>query len=211
MSAPVTYIAEFLVGDAATQAYLTLRDELAWERRDTAPRSEYWTNTFGRPYTYGRGKGERTYESQPSHAIIDFLRDEIAAAHGPSLEGCFLNYYHDGSDALGWHADDDPGIDHDRPIAVITVGAGREIQFKSQVPGSHPQSQFLAPGSLLLMHPGMQQTHYHRIPRVDGMTEGRISLTYRGLVERPLREILASVDRLTGSIDATLDELEGRT
>jgi hypothetical protein len=39
----------------------------------------------------------------------------------------------------------------------------------------------LAPGSLFLMHAGMQATHEHRIPKVGHEVKPRISMTYRGL------------------------------
>jgi alkylated DNA repair dioxygenase AlkB len=181
VSAPVTYVPDFVSPAFGATAFERLRTELAWERRETAPRSEYWTNLFDRPYTYGNGVGQRTYQAQVSHPIIDEIRDSMFE-DGTVLEGCFLNLYNDGTDALGWHADDDKKIDHAKPIAVLTLGQGRAIQFKSQERGSHPQELFLETGSLLLMHAGMQQTHFHRIPRVDVEIGPRISLTYRGLI-----------------------------
>ena len=183
MTDPVKYTAGFIPAPVAGFIFDTLKDELAWERRETAPRSEYWTNTLNRPYTYGRGAGERTYLAHPSHPMIDMIGDSISAGIGTFLEGCFLNMYLDGKDALGWHADDDPGIDHSKPIAVVTLGEGRALRYKSQEPGSHPIEVFLEPGSLLLMNAGMQQTHYHMIPPVKDREIGpRISLTFRGLI-----------------------------
>ncbi|AFU88099.1 alkylated DNA repair [Caulobacter phage CcrColossus] len=200
MTAPVTYIADFIPPGIVSALFDSLRSELAWQRRvmrnvrivdgvehvteQPVPRAEYWTNTFNRPYTYGRGAGIRTYQPQPDHEIIGNLRSALEAQHNSYLEGCFLNMYENGRDALGWHADDDPGIDHSKPIAVITLGQGRELRYKAQEPGSHPISIFLEPGSLLLMHAGMQQTHYHMIPAVKDREIGtRISLTYRGLIQ----------------------------
>lgn len=183
--APVTYFDEFIAAHSQMAFFEALREGLTWERRDGAPRSEYWTNTFNRPYTYGRDAGRRTYEAQPSHPVINAVRNQIEAETGVHLEGCFLNLYLDGSDSLGWHADDDDKIDHNRPIAVVTLGAGRDIAFKSQAKGSHPSRLFLEPGSLLLMRPGMQQTHFHAIPKVeagDDPVGPRISMTFRGLV-----------------------------
>lgn len=181
---PVTYKPGFLAPHEALQAYAILKADLDWLR--VRRRSEYWTNTLDRPYTYGRGKGELTYQPQAPHPHIDAIRDAIAMETGvPALEGCFLNLYLDGSDALGMHADDDPGIDHARPIAVVTLGTGRLLRYKAQEPGSHPVEVFLEPGSLLLMHPGMQQTHFHAIPAIKDEPEKvgpRISLTYRGLI-----------------------------
>lgn len=187
MTDPVTYIPGFLGADVATQTFEKLRDELAWERRVSAPRSEYWTNLYDRPYTYGRDAGLRTYEARPSHWCIDVIREKILEDCGAALEGCFLNHYLDGNDALGWHADDDKGIDHTKPIAVVTLGQGRALRYKPQIKGSHPTEVFLEHGSLLLMHAGMQHTHFHMIPKVEDRVIGpRISLTYRGLVAEPV-------------------------
>lgn len=184
MSAPVAFFPDFLDEQEAAVAFVLLRDQLDWVRRDGAPRSEYWTNTFDRPYTYGRDAGRRTYAAQPAHRQIDAVRAQIERETGHFLEGCFLNLYHDGSDSLGWHADDDPGIDHDRPILVLTLGAGRDIAFKPQISGAHPQTLHLDPGSLLVMQAGMQHTHLHAIPKIKvdpHLTGARISLTFRGL------------------------------
>jgi alkylated DNA repair dioxygenase AlkB len=179
MTAPVTYIPGFVADPNA--AFESLWNELDWERREFAPRREYWTNTLDRPYTYGRGVGVRTYYPRAAHfwvtKISNYLHDKLGFAY----EGCFLNGYETERDALGWHADDDPGIDHSRPIAVVTVGAGRAIQFMEKEGGNRVEV-FLEPGSLLLMHAGMQDTHLHRIPKVGRKTDPRISLTYRGLV-----------------------------
>jgi alkylated DNA repair dioxygenase AlkB len=183
--APVTYIPEWVTAKlgAGRGIFDTLRADLDWLR--VRRRSEYWTNTLDRPYTYGAGVAALTYEPQPAHPLIDEVRAALAEETGVApLEGCFLNLYLDGSDALGMHADDDPGIDHDRPIAVVTLGHGRLLRYKAQAPGSHPTDLFLEPGSLLLMHPGMQQTHFHAIPPVKVSPEAvgpRISMTYRGL------------------------------
>lgn len=196
MTAPVTYISNWISPEAAEDFFARLDADLAWQRRENTPRSEYWANTFQRPYTYGSGRGVRTYEAQPSHEVIDLVRDHIARDFGPVLEGCFLNRYNDGSDALGWHADDDPGIDHSKPIAVVTLGQPRAIAFKEVlIHGDEttkwsfgpPARLMLESGSLLLMHAGMQHTHQHSIPKGDQPKAGvvvrpRISMTYRGLV-----------------------------
>lgn len=187
----ITYVPGFI--ENPDYWFNTLWDELSWERRPDAPRREYWTNPYGRSYTYGRGAGERTYESSPSHPVINIGRTLIETDHGVELEGCFLNGYETSRDWLGWHADDDPRIDHSKPIAIITVGQARAIQFrevlvpadKGVTKGEYGpvQEQMLENGSLCLMAPGMQQTHQHRIPKVAVVVKPRISLTYRGLFQ----------------------------
>ena len=180
-NAPVIYTASFLNQEEARQCFNILWNELEWERREGAPRREYWTNTLGRDYTYGRGIGVRTYNSKPTHEIIEQVRSRLKVQLGFEYEGCFLNGYENNRDSLNWHADDDPGINHERPIAVVTVGAGREIQFKEQTPDSISEKLMLEPGSLLLMNAGMQSTHFHRIPKAGFIVEPRISLTFRSL------------------------------
>lgn len=166
--------------------------DLDWERRLDAPRREYWTNIYEKSYTYGRGAGRRTYEARPEHSLISTARTLISNNYDIYLEGCFLNGYENSRDWLGWHADDDSGIDHTKPIAIITIGAGRQIQFrevlipaeKGITKGEYGPifSLMLEPGSLCFMKPGMQSTHQHRIPKVDHEVGPRISLTFRGLM-----------------------------
>jgi alkylated DNA repair dioxygenase AlkB len=153
----------------------TLWNELSWERRDDAPRREYWVNSLNRSYTYGRGAGIRTYYPRPTHAAIENITDNLEKELGFRYEGCFLNGYATERDALGWHADDDPGIDHNFPIAVISIyGNGSETALRTiqtkPIDGDIINSFVLEDGSLFLMKAGMQSTHRHR------------SLTYRKLV-----------------------------
>lgn len=185
MSAPIKFIAPFLNVAFATHLFSTLRSELDWERRDTAPRAEYWCNTTGQSYTYGHGLGKRTYEakSMPFQIHNVAMELDLHTEFNPIEYGCFLNMYEDGTDALGWHSDDDPAIDHDYPIAVITLGETRRIEFCEIGAKGHAPGIDLTNGSLFMMGAGMQQTHMHRIPKV---TPGlhlppRISLTYRAL------------------------------
>lgn len=61
MDAPVTYTPLFVPDPDA--AFKALRDELQWERRDDAPRNEYYCNDVTKAYVYGRGNGRRLYET----------------------------------------------------------------------------------------------------------------------------------------------------
>lgn len=182
LSAPVTYLPNFVPNP--DKAFATLRDELEWERRDDAPRSEYYCNDVDQPYEYGRGKGRRLYERRPYHPIILDIRRDLEALTGSKFEVCFLNQYMDQSDQLGWHADDSPEMDDLRPIASVSLGVAREIWFRklpermSAVPVI--QKQLLGHGSLCLMAPGMQETWQHRIPKASFQCGERVSLTFRG-------------------------------
>jgi alkylated DNA repair dioxygenase AlkB len=101
---------------------------------------------------------------------------------GVWFEGCFMNLYENGTDALGWHADDDPKINHEKPIAVVSLGSWRSISLRSNDKTWHAQ-RILDPGSLLMMPAGSQQTHQHKIAKASDMARAtpRISLTFRSL------------------------------
>lgn len=180
----------FLTEYQAAWAKKVLTDELAWLRLKDVPRLEYYVNRLGTdlPYTYGRGLGERTYTPQPSHWIIDSLFETLEKRTGVHYDVCFLNRYLDQRDQLGWHADDSPMVDHDRPIAVISLGAERELWWKLKIDQENAINKIkLADGSLFVMGAGMQRTHVHRIPKAGFVCGERISLTFRGYVSKETR------------------------
>lgn len=126
--APIEYLPNFFPDHA--ELFSTLWNELAW--LDVAgPRLEYYVNDFPVPYTYGKGAGERTYDPQPEHPAIRRIREALEAKTGTKFEVCFLNGYRDGRDQLGYHADDSPEMDDARPIAIVSLGAKREIYFRT--------------------------------------------------------------------------------
>ena len=176
---PITYIQSFVVSPDAVFEGLKGLD---WERRETTPRSEYYINEVGNPYTYGVGRGQREYLPRPNHPFIEQMQAQLLAMTGFKFEVCFLNRYHNQSDHLGWHADDSPEMDDARPIAIVSLGVEREIWFCPNTDKTKIYKQILQHGSLCLMHPQMQNTHLHRIPKAGFNCGERISLTFRGYV-----------------------------
>jgi alkylated DNA repair dioxygenase AlkB len=182
---PITYIPNFW--ELPNLTFDSLLNEVAWERREGTPRSEYYSSMNGKPYTYGRGAGVRTYQSKPWHPMVLDIKHKIEKFANTTFDVCFLNAYKDGFDHLGWHSDNSPEMDDDRPIAIVSLGAEREIWFQPiefEKRLITPHKLKLEHGSLCLMHPGMQDTHQHRIPKADYQPCGpRISMTFRGFVE----------------------------
>jgi len=192
MSAPPIQMIPNFVEDHE-MVFSRLWNELEWAHRGNTPRLEYYCNDIKEPYTYGTGSGARTYEVQPYHELILGIRDKLEKLTLNKFEVCFLNGYRDGSDQLGWHADDSPEMDDARPIGIVSLGARREIYFRSnesigwkggQSMSSMPPvptKVWLESGSLCLMEAGMQDTHQHRIPKASYVGCGpRVSLTFRG-------------------------------
>lgn len=144
-------------------------------------------------YTYGEGRGVRTYTPVPYSPIVADIQYQLNrdGLERETLDDlftynvCFLNRYDNAAMQLGWHSDDSPGMNHDHPIAVVSFGQPREIWWREKgQTGVIPidQRQLLEHGSIFVMPAGMQRTHQHRIPKGDKPMSTRISLTYRHYV-----------------------------
>lgn len=169
--------------------YLTHHEELfnyclslPWLDK-TEARKEFFMAIKPTIYQYGKGNGVREYHSEPiSNEVIAILH-KLNLDFGTAYEACFYNRYDTERQAIGWHADTfSPNVDDDHPIAVISLGAVREIWWKKQdykgpIPASNRQK--LGLGSLFIMPKGMQQQYFHKIPRNDSPCGIRISLTFR--------------------------------
>ena len=162
--------------------YVILKWNLEWI--DTgAPRKEYFMSTKPISYTYGVGRGERTYESKTFDDSVLEIMNDLNEQYDCDYNVCFLNYYPAKKDWLGWHSDDSPTMDSDHPIAVISLGFverdinWRPIGHKGQIPSEWVQR--LKSGSLFIMPAGFQELYQHKIPKHSSECSGRISLTFR--------------------------------
>ncbi len=197
MNPPVDYVPNFLpaLGIDPKGALAVLINDLYWVKKGDRPRHEYYVNRLGHPYQYGAPPGNIEYLAQPTHALIDIIWGLAEDACKTKFEVCFLNRYDDARMHLGWHSDNSPEMDDARPIAVVSLGAERPLQFRpiqertfavngnaleaGIVPAVN-HAQLLASGSLLVMKPGMQDTWQHRIPKMGRECMARVSLTFRG-------------------------------
>lgn len=161
--------------------------KINWLTETSARKECFMTKEAGVSYTYGEGRGQRTYTSVEMNADV-YAQLLILNAHlfltkqPGDMNGCFLNYYETQHNALGWHSDNFDKMDHTKPVCVISFGEPREIWFRKigetgVVPET--QKQILEPGSLLIMSPGYQHTHEHRIPKGSKAMGPRVSLTFR--------------------------------
>ncbi len=177
---PFSYTENFVSNP--NEAFTKLSNELDWEARN-APRQEYYCNDIPKPYIYGVGRGQRSYDPKPYHPIITSIRNDLEKITNCKFEVCFLNRYLNQSQHLGWHADDSPEMDDSRPIGIVSLGVEREIWFRPKnIKTDQKNILLLKHGSLCLMQPGMQDNWQHRIPKASFICGERISLTFRGYV-----------------------------
>lgn len=167
-----------------------LRDGVPWVNRNS-PRDECFMAAEGAPqvYSYGNDNNARTerhtYHAVPMHELVLAAMEGLNIKYRADYNVCVLNYYKDRHQHLGWHPDDSPEQDLDHPIAVVAVGATRQIWWKHKSQkGAIPDDQKvdMVPGLLFIMPGGFQAEHVHRIPKHDRECGGRISMTFRKLV-----------------------------
>ena len=99
-----------------------------------------------------------------------------------------MNYYADGDDKLGFHADDEPEHDPNAFIISLSFGATRDMQFKAKdvsnsaqifKDGANLVNIPLESGDLLLMDFTLQSFYKHAIPQRKRVKTPRINITFR--------------------------------
>ena len=106
------------------------------------------------------------------------LLEKVNLEVGIDFNGCLLNLYSNGKESMGWHSDNEPEIDAEKPIVSLSFGASRDFLFKNRFDGSI-QSIYLSNGDLLIMYPGCQNKWLHSIPKRRKINTSRINLTFR--------------------------------
>ena len=100
-----------------------------------------------------------------------------------TYNSCLLNFYHDGSEGMGWHSDAEKELKKNGAIASISLGAERKFTFKHKKT-KETISLLLENGSLLLMKDETQYHWLHRLPTTKKIQMPRINLTFRTIEER---------------------------
>jgi len=176
------YTENFIVEHVAKSFYKSLLQEVDWLSVQ-ARRKECFMAHEPTQYKYIEGVPDApVYESVSYHITVQYIEGVINKAYGYNLNMCFLNYYENQKQALGWHSDNSPLINQKQPIAVVSLGEPRElwvrpIGYKGEIPDKYKFT--LANGSLFIMPPGFQNEWQHKIPKGNREMRGRISLTYR--------------------------------
>ena len=91
---------------------------------------------------------------------------------------CLLNYYEDGNNNIGMHADDERDLEFP-VIASVSLGAERYFDFHHKYDKKLKKRLTLENGSLLVMDGTTQKFYKHGVPVQKSIKTGRINLTFR--------------------------------
>jgi alkylated DNA repair dioxygenase AlkB len=178
----VHYHPSFIPTSKADRYLRELTDQIPWRHDEVTmfgktiitARKVAWFGDPGLDYTYS-GK---TKSPLPWSELLLELKTMTEERTGHLFNSCLLNLYHDGSEGMSWHRDNESSIVRHSPIACLSLGAQRRFHFK-HVATKERITMELEHGSLLLMA-GETQTYWmHALPKSTRISEPRISLTFR--------------------------------
>ncbi len=176
------YLTGFLGSTQAEALFQELLGGVPWRhervqlygRRVTVPRLLGWYGEPGLNYRYA-GVDHRCEGWRPSLAA---LRERLDRELGVPSNLVLLNRYRDGTDCMGWHRDDEPGLAR----RIVSVSLGAQRRFLVRPPGDEgrparerSQAFDLEHGSVLVMDGGWR----HSLPRTRRPVGERINLTFR--------------------------------
>jgi alkylated DNA repair dioxygenase AlkB len=135
---------------------------------------------------YGDTNFSYTYSNITKHALswtkeLLQLKQLTEKLSNTTYNSCLLNLYHDGSEGMAWHSDDEKALKQNATVASLSFGAERKFSFKHKRTGQ-TVSILLESGSLLLMKGTTQTNWLHRLPPTTKVKEPRVNLTFRTMV-----------------------------
>lgn len=177
------YLGRLLEPGEADAAFLRLRDGVAWEpdvvrlfgKRIVTARLVAWYGD--RDFAYAYSGTER--RALPWTEELLGLKRLAESALDARYNSCLLNLYHDGSEGMGWHSDDEATLVEGASIASLSLGAERRFVFRHKRDREQKVAVALEHGSLLEMAGETQRHWSHALPKAMRVKEARINLTFR--------------------------------
>jgi alkylated DNA repair dioxygenase AlkB len=183
----VRYWEEWMSKMDAQQVFRSLHSAIDWKQEEVTlfgkkhilSRLTAWYGDRPFPYSYS-GK---SWLAQAWTSELQALKNKLEQTTGETFNSCLLNFYHNGSESMGWHSDNEASLVQDATIASISIGASRTFCFKHRRNKTKVDIE-LGNGSLLLMEGALQQHWLHALPKRLKIKEPRINLTFRKMKDQ---------------------------
>ena len=181
-------VENFLHSGEAEYLFLYLRKQVTWRRQiikiygkvHPVPRESAW---FGDPKSNYFITGFIRNISPWFPELLE-IKNRIEKAFPDLLfNSVLLNKYHNGTDKVGWHSDDDKEFGVNPAIASLSLGATRRFDIRHKKDKTKSIHINLNSGSLLIMKGAMQHNWEHQVPQQKLVTGERINLTFRRIIE----------------------------
>ncbi len=109
------------------------------------------------------------------------LKHKVEYLLGETFNSCLLNLYHNGSEGMAWHSDNEKELKKHGAIASLSFGAERKFVLKHNFSGEKVEL-FLENGSLLIIKNETQDFWLHRLTTTKRILTPRINLTFRTII-----------------------------
>jgi alkylated DNA repair dioxygenase AlkB len=178
----VEYTPSFFARPEAESLFQELLETTPWQKdevelfgqRRTLSREVAWMGDAG--FTYSYSGGSKT--ASPWTPALVLVKERVERRTALRFNSCLLNLYHDGSEGMGWHSDDEKTLGRNPVIASVSFGAERIFKLKHRK-SKEVVSVLLEQGSLLVMKGETQHHWVHTMPKTKKITTPRINLTFR--------------------------------
>ncbi|WP_284651890.1 alpha-ketoglutarate-dependent dioxygenase AlkB family protein [Flavobacterium terrisoli] len=181
--AEIEYYPNFFDVARANELLEKLKADIPWQQDSITvfgkthpqPRLTALFGNEGKPYGYSN------IVMQPHHwnPLLMFIKNEVEEICGENFTTVLLNYYRDGKDSNGWHADNERELGRNPVIASVSFGAERSFQLQHNTIKEQKLKINLEHGSLLIMKGPTQHFWKHQIPKTVKPIGSRINLTFR--------------------------------
>lgn len=184
----VKYYGPVMPLSEASHYFGILMETVAWKNDEAViygkhivtKRKVAWYGDAAYLYTYSN----TTRQALPWTNELLTLKQKAEELTGAKFNACLLNLYHDGSEGMSWHSDDEKQLEKHGAIASFSFGATRKFSFRHK----HTKQTVdivLEPGSLLCMKGVTQDYWLHSLPKSARVSGARINLTFRNMVAQP--------------------------
>lgn len=139
------------------------------------PRLTAWYADQGKSYTYS---GITSTPNEWNKGLL-YIKEKIEQVTALRFNSVLLNWYRNGEDHMGWHADDEAQLGKNPTIASINFGATRDFVIRRL---GDPTKKILIPlqhGTLLVMGGELQHYWQHAVLKRKKVKESRFNLTFR--------------------------------
>ncbi len=163
----------FLESNDATVLFQSLETEVEWDKSIKAR----MTACYGETYD----ESGVDYEIKPMHELLNPLCEAIGKRLKFKPTNCLLNYYNDGKSTMGFHSDTISNLENGTGIAIVSLGAERELTFRHIENLDLKHTYLLPHGSLFYMTQDTQRHWKHAVKKA-AVDSPRISLTFRRIL-----------------------------
>lgn len=184
--ADIEYYPGFFEHNQANELFEKLKNEIPWQQDNITlfgkthpqPRLTALFGNEGKSYSYSN----IVMKPNPWNPLLLFIKNEIEEICEENFTTVLLNYYRNGKDSNGWHADNEKELGRNPVIASVSFGAERYFHLQHNTIKEQKLKINLEYGSLLIMKGSTQHFWKHQIPKTAKDIGPRINLTFRIIV-----------------------------